>query len=260
VKSLLKHRFPPNLAADQRFAIGAMNLGGFMRLTLDYVTFSLIGLSALCLSPIVLNLSELLIGSPAVYPIRLDLTRIPLARPNAVRATTYLADLVAEKPQNENFNPPKLQLTFDRFPGKQMSAGTFDSSFADIGPAEPTLSKPWSVGDLLAVQYDLGAHVDAPAGMLVESSQALSGTIDVRKRIRVGKAEPTRIDVKLGSGANIYVNVAQLNSILEAQGKVLKTATAAGSDGFISLSDLRSNGFKVRYDAVGDALVVDSEA
>jgi hypothetical protein len=237
-----------------------MNLGGFMRLTIDYVTFSLIGLSTLCLSPIVLNLSELSIGSPAVYPIRLDLTRIPLARHNAVRATTYLADLVGEQPQNEGFDPPKFQLTFDRFPGKQMSAGTFDSSFPDIGSAEPVSPRPRAIGDLLAVQYDLGAHVSASAGMPVESSQALSGTIDVRKRIRVGKAEPTRIDVKVGSGANIYVNVAQLNSILEAQGKVLKAATAADYNGFVSLSDLRSNGFKVRYDAVGDALVVDSEA
>jgi len=114
--------------------------------------------------------------------------------------------------------------------------------------------------NFLAVKYDLGTATGTTSAMPVKSPGMLAGTIDIRKKIRVGETATTNIDVKLGSGANIYVNAAQLSSILEAQGKVLTAGSGAGLDGFVSLDDLRSKGFNVRYDAAGDALIVDGEA
>ncbi len=93
----------------------------------------------------------------------------------------------------------------------------------------------------------------------MQSRGALSGTLDVQKPVQVGAAPPARIDVKIGSGANIYLNGAQLAALLSAQGRRLKSTAPIGKDGFVSLDDLRSSGLKIRYDAAKDSLVVDGE-
>lgn len=230
-----------------------------MRLTFDYVTFSVIGLSAVFLSPILLQFSQAAIGSQTIYPVRLTLPGLSLAGVVTGPGSSDLIDpaqgsAVNADPDMAEIAPPSAAIS-----AKPTRGGAFATSFGSYGPAASPARDPRSFGNVLAVHYDLGAHAGSAEGMSVQSPDALAGTIDVRKRIRVGKAAPTRIDVKVGSGANIYVNAAQLSSILETQGKVLKASSSAALDGFVSLDDLRSYGFKVRYDAVGDALVVDGD-
>ncbi|MDZ4307006.1 hypothetical protein [Allopontixanthobacter sp.] len=140
-----------------------------------------------------------------------------------------------------------------------MQAESFAASFRNIGLTAPQPRGPRSLGDVLPVQYDLGTQTGSSAAMAVQSTRALAGTIDVRKQIRVGKAAAAPIDMKVGSGANLYVNVAQLSSMLKTQGKVLEAPSGSDPDGFVSLDSLRNSGFKVRYDAAGDAIVIDGD-
>mgnify|MGYP003120583643 CR=1 FL=1 len=124
-------------------------------------------------------------------------------------------------------------------------------------------ASPQRLGDVMPVEYDIGMATGAGGGgasnITVQSARALAGTLDVRKPIRIGQGAPGRIDVKIGSGANIYLNGAQLASLMEAQGKALKVPAGMDENGFVSVDDLRSTGLKIRYDAGRDALVVDGE-
>lgn len=125
-------------------------------------------------------------------------------------------------------------------------------------PGLNTSMKP-GVNGVMPVEYDIGTAADNRSGMTVQSAKSLSGTLDVRKPIRIGQGAPARIDVKIGSGANIYLNGSQLASLFEAQGKSLKAPVDMDENGFVSVDDLRSSGLKIRYDAGKDALVVDGD-
>lgn len=141
------------------------------------------------------------------------------------------------------------------------------------GPGNTGKANPQRLGDVMPVEYDIGTAIRAGGGLgtgtgaggggagniTVQSARALAGTLDVRKPIRIGQGAPGRIDVKIGSGANIYLNGAQLASLMEAQGKALKVPAGMDENGFVSVDDLRSTGLKIRYDAGRDALVVDGE-
>ena len=236
-----------------------------MRIALDYITFSVIGLSAAFLGPALLEYSRVSSNSEAVYPIRMRMPGFSLVRINSAMVGANSSERVAKVSAVENSDLARVEAADQIRPPIQLPVGSFAASFGKIDPAPAARHGPRSFGSLLAVDYDLGAHIGSSAGMAVQSSKALAGTLDVRKRIRVGKAALAPIDVKVGSGANIYVNVAQLSSMLQTQGKVLKASTSADRDGrtdldgFVSLDELRNNGFKVRYDATGDALVVESD-
>ncbi len=115
------------------------------------------------------------------------------------------------------------------------------------------------LGVELAVDYDMGAAAAGRGAVAVQPAKALAGTIDVRKPIRIGGGAPGKIDVKIGSGANIYLNGGQLASLYAAQGRAIKPPAGIDGDGFVSLSELRGAGLKIRYDATGDALVIDGD-
>ena len=233
-----------------------------MRINFDFFTFSIIGISALSLSPVLLQLHQGADSAAAFYPVRFDLSQIPPRPTVSASRETPIGDPAeaghsVEHPgsaTNESSRHAAIQM------GPTMAASPFqDDRPGTAGPrALQSSGESRKSGNLLAVQFDLGAQAEASAGV-VKPSSMLAGTIDVRKKIRVGKAAATNIDVKLGSGANIYVNAAQLSTILETQGKALQPGSEAELDGFVSLDDLRNRGFKVRYDATGDALIVDGD-
>lgn len=236
-----------------------------MRINFDFFTFSIIGISALSLSPVLLQLHQGADSAAAFYPVRFDLSQIPPRQKVSAGRQTHI---VSPAQAGQDAGPPGSapgESSLERHAASQMGPSIAASPFQDDRPgtAGPrVLQSPGESrksGNLLAVQFDLGAQAEPSAGVAIKPSSMLAGTIDVRKKIRVGKAAATNIDVKLGSGANIYVNAAQLSTILETQGKALQPGSEAELDGFVSLDDLRNRGFKVRYDATGDALIVDGD-
>lgn len=230
-----------------------------MRLAFDNAILSAIGLSALCLVPISLQFVRMSAGSEGIYPIRMKLPQISLAGANSGEIASGSNNPAAESGKFSGSDAVQIEAAPEERPTVQKENGKFAAAFQDLGQTKSATRDARAFGNMLAIEYDLTALAGSSDGMHLQSSKALAGTMDVRKRIKVGKADPTRIDVKVGNGANIYLNAAQLSSMLQAQGKTLKATSATNPDGFVSLDDLRDNGFKVRYDATGDALIVDSD-
>jgi len=126
----------------------------------------------------------------------------------------------------------------------------------------PDRQRPFGV--VFPVDYDIGldnasqlTDIDALA---VHSTKTLPGTIKVRKPIRFGAAAPSKIDVKIGPGASVYLNSSQLASLFEGQGRPLKMSAPLDANGFVSLVALRDMGLNIRYDASRDSLVIDGES
>lgn len=236
-----------------------------MRITFDFFTFSIIGISAISLSPVLLQLHHAKDSTANFYPVRFDLSEISPMQTTSASRDIQIGDRAEASDVVGNLGSATVESSLERHAASQMGPAMAASPFQDDRPNTAGTKGVQSPGEsrgsgiLLAVQFDLGAQAGSSAGVAIKPSRMLAGTIDVRKKIRVGKAAATKIDVKLGSGANIYVNAAQLSSILETQGKALQATSEAELDGFVSLDDLRSRGFKVRYDATGDALIVDGD-
>lgn len=234
-------------------------MGGFMRLPFDYVTFSVVGLSAISLSTVFLQFAYFPVNADAFYPLRMNLTDIGGKQAGSASYASQSGGMAEDLATLGNADAPLIETPEFGLPERKFETGAFAAEFGDGGQIGTDSRITRSLGNVLAVNYDLSSQAGTSDGLSVQSSGSLAGTIDVRKRIRVGKAVPTRIDVKVGSGTNIYVNAAQLSLLLETQGKALQATSGADLEGFVSLDDLRSHGFKVRYDAVGDALVVDGD-
>lgn len=236
-----------------------------MRITFEFFTVSIIGISAISLSPVLLQLHNAPDSTAAFYPVRFNLSEISAQQAFSASLDTQIRNRAESSKVIEKLGSVTSESSLERHAATQMESALAASPFQVVksGGAGPKGTQPsgesQKSGNLLAVQFDLGAQAHSSAGAAIKPSRMLAGTIDVRKKIRVGKAAATKIDVKLGSGANIYVNAAQLSSILDTQGKALQLASEAELDGFVSLDDLRSRGFKVRYDATGDALIVDGD-
>lgn len=236
-----------------------------MRINFDFFTFSIIGISAISLSPALLQLHQEPDGTAAFYSVRIDLSEISPRQTVFANRETHIGNPAEAGDGVEHLGSVTGESSLERHSASQMGPAKAASPFEDhssvaVGPKGVRSSgEGRETANLLAVQFDLGAQAESTSGVAIKPSRMLAGTIDVRKKIRVGKAAATNIDVKLGSGANIYVNAAQLSSILETQGKALQPTSEEGLDGFVSLDDLRNRGFKVRYDATGDALIVDGD-
>jgi hypothetical protein len=231
--------------------------------TFKFITFSIIAISVISLSPSLLQLRNAATSSSTFYPLRFSLSEISSrntvsASPNARAHNEVKTDSAVE-----SFASAIDEAPIGALAAKQKDAARTAAALPYSRPSHTGSNRLQSSGEnqkfgnLIAVEYDLGAQAERSAGTVIKPSGMLAGTMDVRTEIRVGKASPTKIDLKLGNRANIYVNAAQLSSILEAQGKAFKATSGAGPDGFVSLDDLRDKGFEVRYDAIGNALVLD---
>lgn len=229
-----------------------------MRISVDRTSVLVAVLVAAFLALMVAQVAWQQMAKDAGYPVRFALPQmsrsISFAEASLVQSRGAVVDVAAIHVAAEDqagAADARPSIT-----GVQSPAGALMRR-PGVPNAQPGI-KPGFNG-VMPVEYDIGASSGDGGGMTVQSAKALSGTLDVRKPIRIGQGAPARIDVKIGSGANIYLNGSQLAFLFEAQGKSLKAPVDMDADGFVSVDDLRSSGLKIRYDAGKDALVVDGE-
>jgi hypothetical protein len=82
-----------------------------------------------------------------------------------------------------------------------------------------------------------------------------SGSIELRKAIRVDGAEAGSATIRVTDGATIAISREELGKLLAGAGHQ-DWAAALGSGSFVSFDRIRQAGISVRYDAATDRIVV----
>ena len=145
-------------------------------------------------------------------------------------------------------------------------AGTRKAAFDELNsaPADQT-DEPIAIASApVALPTSAAARPDrrTKALGLIPLSYSLAGgadagdAIEVEKPVMVGGSDAGRIALRIDGNARVYALGSRLAAIIAAQSGAAAVPEGLGED-FVSLERLRALGLGVRYDAIGDRLVID---
>ena len=114
----------------------------------------------------------------------------------------------------------------------------------------PTVARAARLGKvsgIIALSYSLAGGSDA------------KDAIEIDKPISIAGVDAGRVPIRIDGNAKVYAQGKRLAALIAASSGE-KAVPAGLGEGYVSLEALRALGIGVRYDAIGDRLVVDPPA